>query len=405
MSEVQSQVITEQELSQILSGNVDSIKQDPNKQESPKPVDKKEPDVIKPELPKDKLDESLDFNWKDIIDEGKKEPEEEVIEEVKKPVEQSIKKDIVETDSKKAGRPSSFVTLINEMVEANELFGYEDGEIKTLEEARELVKLNLDQAKKAEPEVAFEEKIKTFSPQIQAIIEYAKQGGQDITSLLSAISQYEQTSSFDIESEDGQAQIISEYNKIQGFDDEYNKEEIETLKDVNKLKDKAQRILPKLEQLAQERINMIQEEQTRMAEQVKQARENYKKTIHTTLSKEQIGDLKLNKQEKSLIWNALTEDKYTTYSGQRTNAFWKKLEELQAGDKADYDHFLSIVYYALDKDTFQSKLKEKIGTENTINTVRKLKIADTKPSTNDAFDQKETKPVPQTGRFKRPVQF
>lgn len=388
MAQTEVKTITQDELSQILHGDASSVllPEEPIKKEEPV-IKKEATEGFKPLV-------DTNFNWTELKEklDGNTDPELPPVVTDTEPTEPVVVKDDTE---KKAGRkPSDPVTLVNELVESGVLFDFEDGPAKTIEEAKELIKLNIEENKKTSADKFWEDKIKTYSPQVQAIIHYAEGGGADVTPLLSAISQVEKTSEFNVEDEAGQEAIISEYLKVTGWGDEEIKEEIETAKDLNKLKKKAETFLPKLNQMHEQRIQMIMAEQEETRKEAESARRNYLNTIKTTLDKDKLGDVKLSRQEKAMIWDGLTEVKYTSWSGQPTNLFFKKLEELQAGDKADYDHFLEVVYNTLNRTSFKEKIRTEINNQVTAETVKKLKIQETKKSSTQEgfFDEGERKP-------------
>lgn len=400
MAQTEVKQISQDELSQILHGTEGSVltpQEGATKQEE----GKEERTGFKPLV-------DTNFSWAELEGLGgkKKEEEEVITPEGEEKTETSTEPPVIkEGEEKKPGRkPTDPISLVNELVEAGVLFDFEDGPAKTIEDAKELIRLNIEENKKSSFDKVWEDKVKTFSPQVQAILHYAEGGGADVTPLLSAISQVEKTSDFDVESEVGQEAIISEFLKISGWSDDDIKEEIETAKDLNKLKNKAEKFLPKLNQMHEQRIQMIMAEQEESRREADLARRNYLNTIKTTLDKDKLGDIKLSRQEKAMIWEGLTDVKYTSWSGQPTNLFFKKLEELQAGDKADYDHFLEVVYNTLNRSAFKDKIKTEIKNEVTAETVKKLKIQEKqRSSTDETFFNEEKKPnVVKRSSFKNP---
>jgi hypothetical protein len=390
MAQIESTPISQDELSQILGGNVDSVLTPENKDKTPEK--KEDSGAFKKVI-------DTDFSWAELAkeDETDETKQDEVVEggEVKTP----------EGEKKTPGRKvSDLVSMINELVESKELEGYEDGPAKTIEEAKELIKLNIERSKNTSDEEVWQSKLKSYSPQIQAILHYAEQGGTDIGPLISAISEIERVTDFDIEKEEGQESIISEYLKSTGWSEEDIKDEIETAKDLGKLKTKAEKFLPKLNQMSQQRAEVLMQEQEVRKRQAEEARRGYLSTIKDTLDKERLGEMKLARPEKAQIWDGLTDIKYTSWSGQPTNLFFKKLEEMQAGDKADYDHFLEVVYHTLNRKSFKDKLREEVKTQEAANTVRKLKTEESKKSsTNEGFESDEPRrnAIKRTG-FKNP---
>lgn len=394
MAQTQVTSVTKDELSQILSGNVESIL-------TPENQDKPEEKKVDQEPQRFKKPIDTEFSWSEIQKEIEK--TEEVKQDELPPVIENEESKLEE--KKTPGRKASdLVTMVNELVESEELSGFEDGPVKTIEEARELIKLNIEKSKSSTLDDIWKDKVGSYSPQIQAILQYAEQGGTDVTPLISAISEVERISDFNVENEQGQETIIAEYLKATGWSEEDIKDEIETSKDLGKLKIKAEKFLPKLNQMNQERIQVIMEEQEVRRRQSEDARRSYLSTIKDTLDREKLGEVKLSRQDKAQIWDGLTDIKYTSWSGQPTNLFFKRLEEMQAGDKADYDHFLEVVYHTLNRKSFKDKFKEELKTQETASTVRKLKIEESKKqTTNEGFDEEPTRKniIRRTG-FKNP---
>lgn len=387
MAQTETTTVSQDELSAILSGKADSIIIPTEDKPEEKKEDKK-PEAFKKVV-------NTEFSWSEIEKLTEDTPEEEKKDNLVEPV---------EGEAKKVGRKvSDLVSMVNDLVEAGDLKPFDDGPAKTIEEARELIKLNLEQTKNSTVDDIWQDKIKKYSPQVQAILHYAEGGGTDVTPLLSAIAEVERTTNLDLNTEEGQESIISEFLKVSGWPEEEIEEEIETTKDLGKLKTKAEKFLPKLEQMNQQRIQAMMAEQEQRQAENEEARKKYLSTIKNTLDKDILGEIKLTRQDKALVWDGLTDIRYTSWSGQPTNLFFKKLEEMQAGDKADYDHFLEIVYHTLNRGAFKDKLKNEIKNTETANTVRKLKIGEQKnASASEGFDEIDPKKVVKRQGFRNP---
>jgi hypothetical protein len=305
---------------------------------------------------------------------------------------------------KRGRKPSDLVNMVNQLVEEEILFGYEQGEVKSIEEAKELIRENLNYKEEKAFETKWKVKLESYSPQVQAIIHYAEKGGQDITPLLSAIAEVEKSSEINIEEETGQEEVVRQVLKLKGFDDEDIKDEIETLKDLDKLKAKATKFLPELNKAKGQQIQMMLQEQEERDRQASEAAAIYVQTIQQTLDKDQVGDVKLKREDKYKLMEALAEPKYRSLNGYRVNEFVKRLEDMQFGKKADYDHFLNLVHFAVDKQGFMEKLKEAIKTEVTSQTVKTLKTAKSS-SANSPQDSEPSEPrrnTIQRSGFKNP---
>lgn len=347
-------------------------------------------------------DEELTKVWAET-----EEDEDDDEEEVKNPQASTTPTTTQTTDNepKRGRKVADLVNLVNQLTEEGVLFGYEEGEIKTIDEAKELIKENLKYKEEVSEDKVWEKKVQQFSPQVQAILHYANKGGQDITPLLSAISEVEKSSNIDVEQEDGQEEIVRQVLKIKGFDDEEIKDQIDTLKDLDRLKKKAEKFLPELNKMKEQRIQMMMQEQEENDRQAKEAARVYIQTIQDTLDSDQVGDLKLKKEDKFKIIEALAVPRYRSINGFQVNEFVKKLEEMQFGKNADYQHFLNIVHLTVDKQGFMDKLKETMKTEITSDTVRKLKTAKTSSANSPQDttpDNTNRKNVIQRGGFKNP---
>jgi len=388
MSQTQVTPITQDDLSQILAGKVESIL-------TPTDETKKEEknDPFKQPL----IDTTFKWNELQTLVKDEEKDEEEIIPA-------SNDNGTTQEEKKTVGRRvTDLVSIVNELVESGELKPFEEGGPKTNEEAKELIKLNLAETKKSTIEDIWKEKIESYSPQIQAILAYAEQGGSDVSPLISAISEVERNNNLDLETEEGQEGVITEFLKVSGWSPEDIKEEIETAKDLGKLKVKAEKFLPKLNQMNEQRIQAIMEEQSQRERQADDARNKYLSTIKNTLDKDKLGEVRLSRQDKAMIWEGLTDVRHRSWSGQPTNLFFKKLEEMQAGDKADYDHFLEIVYHTLNRTSFKDKLKEEIKTAETVDTVRKLKSQERKATSNETmFEEQPNKNTVKRQAFKNP---
>lgn len=311
----------------------------------------------------------------------------------------------VADDTKRGRKPTDLVAVVNQLVEEDILFGFEDEEINTIEDVKELIKANLKYKEENSFEDLWKKKVETFNPQIQAIVHYAEKGGQDITPLLRAMAEVDATDRMDIETEEGQESVVREVLKIKGFDEEEIKDQIETLKDLDKLKAKADKFKPELDKLKEQRIQLMLQEQEERELQAKEAARVYLQTIQNTLTKEEVGGLRLKREEKARIVDALAVPKHKSLNGYNVNEFIKVLEELQFGKNANYDHFLNIVHYAIDRDGFLNKVKESLKNDVIVDNVKKLKTSKTVMA--NTLEETETqssngKPTIQRAGFKNP---
>lgn len=265
-------------------------------------------------------------------------------------------------EQKKGRRTTDLVSVVSKLVEDGELSGYENAEIKTNEDAIELIKLNLKETEKTAVESAFKEKVKTFSPQVQAVLHYAEQGVQsatEIMELMGAMKNIEDLYNYDISTPEGIETVIRQGYKSKGFKDAFIEKQISRLKDAGDaaFKEEAETFLPEL--IAENEAKV--EQKIRQQEEIKKRTEDasrvYLTTVQTALSKETLGEIPIKKDDKYKLYEAVANPKYTSLGGMNTTQFVKTLEDLQFGEKPDYEHFLNVVRYAIDKEGFLASVK------------------------------------------------
>lgn len=392
------QFLTDEQASAIWSGDTASILgfDDPKDTDTEETTTSTDDDDDK--KPESVTDEDLSNVWS--TDEDDSDDDDEDTKEVKK-----VETTNNQAEPKKGGRkPSDLVSMVNQLVKDEVLVGFEgEEEIQTIEEAKELIKENLKYKEESSFESLWQKKLESYSPQVQAILHYAEKGGKDISPLLSAISEVEESSNVNLEEASGQEEIVRQVLKLKGFDDEEILDQIETLKDLDKLKAKAEKFKPELDRMKEERINLLMQEQEARDKQAKDAARVYVQTIQNTLDKDVVGEVKLKREDKSKIIGALAEAKYKSIGGFTVNEFVKTLEELQFGKNSNYEHFLNIVHMTVDRDGFINKLKESLKTDVTAETIKKLKTAkQTSPNTTEDRPDYETKKVIKRDGFRNP---
>lgn len=308
------------------------------------------------------------------------------------------------TKGKKPTEPLSFVA---ELIEEGDLLEYEDGLPKNLSEAKALIKANLERVKEEAIESAFADKKKTYSPQIQTILDFADQGYQsasELMDLIGAIKDVEDVNEIDSTTPEGAEAIVREAYKAKGFKEAYIEKNIKRLKDLDALKEEADELAPELVTAKAQKVKRkLQEQADRQADAL-EASKVYFTTIQKALNKEVVGGVKLAKEDKAKIFRSLADDSHTSLSGSKTNGFIKTLEDLQFGENADYDHFLNVVQFTVDPKGFIEKLKAGVKEEVTADTVRKLKSARTAAPNTQDVEQEPQRKVIKRATFKNPYE-
>lgn len=323
------------------------------------------------------------------------EEEEDEEEDVQTTTDTIAGKTTTATEPKKGGRkPTDLVSTVSKLIEEGELFGYEGAEVKTNDEAIELLKLNLKEREKQAIDIGFTEKAKTFSPQVQAILQYAEQGAQSATQLMQlmgAMKEMEDLYEYDTDTPEGQESVIRQYYKSKGFKEAHIEKQLSRIKDAGdeNLKEEAEAFLPELTSENEKKIEMKMREQEQTRRRAEEASKIYLTTVRETLSKDRVGDVPVTRDDKAKIFEAVANPRYTSLSGAQTTQFVKTLEELQFGKEGkNYEHFLNIVRYTIDPKGFIESLKSSVTNDVNAQTIRTLRTTKTttpntvEPNTN-----------------------
>lgn len=320
------------------------------------------------------------------------------------------------TETKKGRKPTDLVQLVNQLITEDILFAAEDDkglvvELKTIEDAKNLIKANLEYKEKQSNENWRDDYKKGFSPQVQAVLHYAEQGAQSATQiaqLLGAIQQVEEAVELDLETPAGQEQAVRQTLKSKGFKDTYIDKQVNTLKDLggDKLKEEAKELYPELVETRREQVKQVMANQDARRKEAEEASKIYVDTIRQTLDKDVIGGIKLSRDDKAKLYEAVTQPRYMSLNGSNTNLFVKTLEELQFGKNANYEQFMNIVQYTIDPKGFIEKLKTSVGNDIAESTFVKLKTSKSTTPNTDATDNASRstskKTLPKGDRFVNP---
>lgn len=398
------EILTDEQAAAIWSGQTTSLLgMEPAKVEPPKVEEKKADDAKKVE-PKTGDTEAVDKTTiKDEDLDNLFGTEETVTND------STITDDTTtDTTGKKAGRKvTDLVQIVNQLITEDVLSGYQDAEgnsveIKTIDEAKQLIKDNLAESGKDKKEEWKKEYREEFSPQVQAILHYAEQGAQSATQLfqlMGAIQQVEEAVEIDMNTPQGHEQVIRQTYKAKGFKDSYIDKQVNILRDLgeDKIKEEAEELYPELVQAKQEQVKRVLAEQDVRRREAEEASKVYVSTIKQTLSKDVVGGIKLSREDKAKLYEAVTQPKYTSLNGSPTNLFVKTLEDLQFGKNANYEHFMNVVQYAIDPKSFVEKLKTSVGNDIADDTFRKLKTAKGTAATSVGDNSSERGALPKKG--------
>lgn len=362
---------------------------------SAEPIDtsKKDFDPIKNMVKDDDLE--IDFNKEEEEDEevdkedkgykplnsstSSSEEEEEEKEEEEESEEEKEKKEKErkEKEEEEDGREVDAITAVTEMIESGELLGFaEDTPIKTIEDLKDLLKLNLENARKEPEEEKMNEYFQGLPEEIRIIKDYAEKGAsqEQIRAMFRSLGEVQEIKDLNIEEESDQKEIIRQYLTIQNFGTaEDINEEIDSWEDLDKLQDKANKFLPKLEKIKEKQIQeQLSKQETFKKKQI-EIQNTFVSGIKEALSKPEIVNLKLPKSDRDHLYNELTQYNHTSaINGRPLNGLGKVLEEITFV-KPDPKFLSELTYFATNPEGFINKLTEKIKERENGKTVRKLR--------------------------------
>ena len=250
----------------------------------------------------------------------------------------------------------------------------EDGKFiipKTFDELKELINEN----KKYEVEESKKkwetENVEGLSPQVQSVMEYAKAGGKDVTTLLEAWATVESISQLNPNDVNDAEELVRYDLEFKGLDDDDIEEQVDLLKSSGKIFQKAANLKPKLEQQEVQRIAEMEALQKQRAEQLQQNKIRYQNNMSQAIDKT-FSDKNISSVIKHSIFEPVYESAFRP--GMRVTGFQRGLEELQL-DPNKNDHFAEVALLVSDRDKFFEVYGNKIKRDVTADTVKKLKFA------------------------------
>ena len=251
---------------------------------------------------------------------------------------------------------------------------------KTFDELKELINENKKHEIEENKKKWETESTNDLSPQVKSIMEYAKNGGKDVTPLLEAWSTVESITNLD-PNNPSDAEDLVRYNlETKGLEEDEINEQIELLKTSNKLVTRALDLKPKLEKIETERIAQMEEQQKARQKELQENKLKYQtnmtKAIDTTFT---------DKNVSSIVKKSILEPTYDSSfrPGLKVTGFQKSLEDLQL-DPTKNNHFAEVALLATDREKFFELFGKEIKKEVTAETVKKLKFS---KSTNHTSEE------------------
>ena len=344
--------------------------------------------------------ESVDMTF---IDKPENSTEEQEIEE------EDINTDEVETiddfsslieDSQnevdKGGRPkidkSGLSEVLSKLVEKGEIFLFDDDKSfddYTIQDFEELIQANITEREKAVKQNTPKEFFAALPEELQYAAKYVADGGTDLKGLFRVLAQAEEVMDLDVDTEQGQRQIVKEYLYATNFGDaDEIEEEIEGWLDRGELGAKALKFKPKLDKMQEAIVQRKVAEQEQIKAQQQQAAQHYMENVYNTLATGELAGVKLDKKTQGMLYSGLVQPQYPSMSGKPTNLLGHLLERYQYVEPR-HDLIAEALWLLADPNGYKSKIKSQ-GTKQAVEkTVRQLKTTQAKMTTSSPVVEKE----------------
>jgi hypothetical protein len=267
----------------------------------------------------------------------------------------------------KGGRPKltkdAMIEAATRLIDKGVLQPFDDGKALadyTVDDFEELIQANIDSQTSEVAQNAPVQLFQQLPEEVQAVIHYALNGGQDIKSVFSQLARAQETFDLDVSNEQDQESIARQYLNISGFGStEEIEDEINVLKDRGDLQKYAERYKPKLDARQAEVIEKRLKDQ-----QAAQARKNdmekkYHDVVYTTLNNNNLNGIPLNNKVQTMLYYGLTDaTKYQDSKGNPTNALGYLLEQHQFGEKANPSLVAEALWLLADPVNYRNSVKQ-----------------------------------------------
>jgi hypothetical protein len=301
-----------------------------------------------------------------------------------------------EEETGNKGRPkvdkSGLSELAMKMIEEGTLIPFDDDkplEEYTTKDFRELFEANFQERENKVRQDTPREFFQSLPEELQIAAKYVADGGTDLKSLFRTLAQVEEVVQLDPSNEYDQAEIARQYLYATQFGTpEEIEAEIEDWNDLGKLEQKANQFKPKLDLMQEEIIaRQLAEQEARKEQQAAQAK-MYTDNVYNTLSKGEIGGVKLDRKVQSLLYSGLVQPNYPSISGKPTNMLGHLLEKYQFVEPR-HDLIAEALWLLADPDGYKGKIKEQGSKKTVEDTVRKLKTEESRKIGSSGISEDE----------------
>lgn len=286
------------------------------------------------------------------------------------------------TQVNKGGRPrlskDAMIEAANRLIDKGVLQPFDDGKPLadyTVDDFEELIQANISSQTSEVAQNAPVQLFQQLPEEVQAVIHYALNGGQDIKSVFSQLAKAQETFDLDVTNEQDQETIARQYLNVSGFGSvEEIEDEINVLKDRGDLAKYAERYKPKLDARQAEVIEKRLKDQQAAQVRKNEMEKKYHDVVYNTLNSNNLNGIPLNNKVQTMLYYGLTDaTKYQDSKGNPTNALGYLLEQHQFGEKANPSLVAEALWLLADPVNYRNSVKQLGANVANSNTVRQLR--------------------------------
>jgi hypothetical protein len=323
----------------------DEIEEDevevPKKKAVPKPkVRQQQPEI-------DEIDEEDEhFEEFDDYNEDEEEVEEEDVEEDEKPKKTKRADKAAQDEQSQQGINSVLKNTMDYLIQQGAWEDFEGRDELELDNET-YAKIALEQDNRRLQSM-FEEMVDSTGPYGKAIIEFAKNGGNP-DEVIDLFKEQKQLNRIDIESLDGQKDIIKHYyTEVMGWKPEKADKYISNLVISNELEDEAKEVKDHFNAYYQKEVNRLSKEREDHVRRQQEAEQAFETNIRTAIKERK----DLTPSEKKLVEDQLLRYDQKLPNGNAVNKFYVNFAKMQA-NPADY---IELVMFVNDRQKYNDRV-------------------------------------------------
>ena len=291
----------------------------------------------------------------------------------------------------KGGRPrltkDAMIEAATRLIDKGVLQPFDDGKALTdytVDDFEELIQANIDSQTSEVAQNAPVQLFQQLPEEVQAVIHYALNGGQDIKSVFSQLARAQETFDLDVSNEQDQESIARQYLNLTGFGStEEIEDEVNVLKDRGDLQKYAERYKPKLDARQAEVIEKRLKDQQSAQARKNDMEKRYHDVVYNTLNNNNLNGIPLNNKVQTMLYYGLTDaTKYQDSKGNATNALGYLLEQHQFGEKANPSLVAEALWLLADPVNYRNSVKQLGANVANTNTARALRTEEASRNTS-----------------------